>query len=200
MSMRAPLPSGSPSPAAEATALGRETRFERAKSGAYELLGSSREGDAVALVLAGSPPRVALAATSDLGAARVALAAITPSDRATDLEGAVAIARALVAQLPQVDKRVVLLSDLADGHADGPPLGSEGDIPLWVPLGELRGEAGDCGVLAADRGADSVHVTVACGHGATASGREVTLRAGGNVVGRIAAPPGAGGDVKIALP
>ena len=169
MSMRAPLASGS------------GTRFERAKSGAYELLGSSRDGDAVAFVLAGAPPRVALAATTDLGAARAALDTVTQSDRGTDLDGAIAMARALVAQLPQVDKRVVVLSDLADGHPEAPPLGGGSSLPVWVPLPELRGEASDCGVLAADRGADSVRVTIACGHGATASGREVTLRAGDKV-------------------
>jgi hypothetical protein len=142
----------------------------------------------VALVLAGSPPRVALAATTDLGAARVALDAATQSDRGTDLDGAVAIARALVSQLPQVDKRVVVLSDLADGHSDGPPLGEGGDIPVWVPLADLRADARDCGLV------------VACGHAATASGREVVLRAGDKVLGRSTAPPGAGGEVRIAIP
>jgi hypothetical protein len=194
MSMRAPLPAG------QDGARGSETRFERAKAGAYELLGSSREGDAVALVLAGTPPRVALAATTDLAAARVALGAVVPSDRATDLGGAVAIARALVAQLPQVDKRVVLLSDLADGHPEAPPLGGEGDVPVWVPLPELRGEAADCGITAADRAADRVRVTVACGHGASAAGREVTLRAGTVILARTAAPAGAPGDVTLSVP
>ncbi|MGO8993233.1 MAG: vWA domain-containing protein, partial [Polyangiaceae bacterium] len=194
MSMRAPPASGG------------GTRFERAKSGARELLASSREGDAVALVLAGTPPRVALAATTDLAAAHVALDAVVQTDRATDLDGAVAMARALVSQLPQVDKRVVVLSDLADGRSDGPPLGEGGDVPVWVPLAELRGEARDCGVLAADRGSDHVRVTVACGHGATAAGREVTLRAGAGggdkVLGRAPAPAGAAGgssDVTIAV-
>ena len=65
-----------------------------------------------------------------------------PSDRATDLDGAVAMARALVSQLPQVDKRVVVLSDLADGRPEAPALGGgrEG-IPVWVPLPELRADA-----------------------------------------------------------
>jgi hypothetical protein len=191
MSMRAPLGAAAP---------GGETRFERAKSGARELLASSREGDAVALVLAGTPPRVILAATTDLAAARVALAAVTPSDRATDLDGAVAIARALVAQLPQVDKRVALLSDLADGHPDGAPLGAGGSIPVWVPLAELRGEGKDCGVLAADRGTDRVRVTLACGHGASLAGRDVSLRSGAKVLGRAPAPATAAGEVTIPLP
>ncbi len=189
MSMRALLPASR-----------AETRFERAKRGAYELLGSSREGDAVALVLAGAPPRVVLAATTDLAAARVALAAVTQSDRGTDLDGAVAISRALVAQLPQVDKRVVLLSDLADGRPDAPAIGGGSDVPVWVPLPELRGPANDCGILSADVGTARVRVTLACGHGASPSGREVTLRSGAKILGRAPAPRGVGGDVTIALP
>jgi hypothetical protein len=193
MSMRAGPVSGSS---------GSGTRFERARRGAIQLLESAREGDAVALVLAGAPPRVSLAATTDLAAARVALDTVTQSDRATDLDGAVAMARALVAQLPQVDKRVVLLSDLADGHPDSPPLGGAGDIPVWVPLPELRADAVDCGVVAADRASERVRVTVACGHGSSTAGREVTLRAGAGdaVIGRAPAPPGAGGEVSIGLP
>jgi hypothetical protein len=187
-----------------APASGRGTRFDRAKAGARELLASLREGDAVALVLAGTPPRVALAATTDVAASKAAVDAAAQSDRGTDLDGAVAMARALVSQLPQVDKRVVVLSDLADGRPDGPPLGEGGDVPVWVPLAELHGEAegaarGDCGIVAADQAVDSVRVTVACGHDATAAGREVTLRAGDAVVARASAPGGAGGDVKIPL-
>jgi hypothetical protein len=182
-----------------APASGGGTRFERARSGARELLASSREGDAVAVVLAGVPARVALAATTDLGAARVAIDSATQSDRATDLDGAVSIARALVSQLPQVDKRVVVLSDLADGRSEGPPLGEGGDVPVWVPLADLRGDGKDCGVLAADRASDHVRVTLACGYGATTAGREVTLRAGDAIVARAAAPAGAGGEVRIAV-
>ena len=191
MSMRA---------AAAPGASGNGTRFERAHRGADELLGSAREGDAVALVLAGSPPRVALAATTDLAAAHAALDAVVQSDRGTDLDGAIAMARALVEQLPQVDKRVVVLSDLADGHPDAPAIGVGGGVPVWVPLPELRADAHDCGVLAADRSSDRVRVSVACGHGASAAGREVTLRAGDKIIGRTPAPPGSAGDVSIAVP
>ena len=41
------------------------SRFERAREGARQLLASAREGDAVAVVLAGQPARVALAATTE---------------------------------------------------------------------------------------------------------------------------------------
>src|SRR5512140_2399898 len=71
LSMRAKLP-------------GAETRWERARSAAGDLIAEAREGDAIAIVLAGSPPRIALAATTDLVSARTALSALAPSDRATD--------------------------------------------------------------------------------------------------------------------
>src|ERR1019366_8759802 len=113
---------------------GRTSRFERARDGARELLASAREGDAVALVLAGVPPRVALAPTSDLGAAKRAIETLSESDRATDLDGALALARGLVASLPQIDRRIVVLSDLADGRPDAPPLGEGSPVPVWVAL------------------------------------------------------------------
>ncbi len=170
---------------------GGKTRFERARQGARELLASAREGDAVALVIAGAPARVALAATTDLGAARDAIDALAPSDRSTDLEGAVALARGLVTSLPQVDRRIVLLSDLADGHADGPPLAGSNDVPIWVALPELRDvgdAAADCAVLRADLRGVRVRALVACGPGKSAAGRQVAVEdAEGKVLGRAPA-------------
>jgi hypothetical protein len=161
MSMRAPS--------------GNRSRFERARLGAEELLASAGEGDAVAIVLAGTPPRVALAATTDLEAARRALEAVTVSDRGTDLDGAVALARSAVASMPQVDRRVVLLSDLADGNHEGPPLGGAQGVPVWVALPELAAPLPDCGVLRADRAGGRVHVALACGPGASLAGRSVVV-------------------------
>jgi hypothetical protein len=185
MSMRAPS--------------GGETRFKRALAGARELLASARDGDAVAIVLAGAPPRVALAATTDIGAAQAALDKITESDRGTDLDGALAMARALVSQLPQVDRRIVLLSDLADGNPDGRPVGEGVDLPVWIPLPELREKAADCGVLVADRSGVRVRVRVACSPGASAAGREIEVRDGDKVVAHAPAPATTG-DVQLTLP
>jgi hypothetical protein len=166
-------------------ALGGRTRFERARDGARELLATAREGDAIALVLAGAPARVTLAATTDLSAARSAIEVLAPSDRATDLDGALALARGLVASLPQVDRRVVVLSDLADGRPDAPPLGEGSPVRVWVPLPELRGDAADCALLRADRGGARVHVAVACGPGVSAAGRELVVEdAAGSALGR----------------
>jgi hypothetical protein len=178
-----------------------KTRFERARAGARELLGSAREGDAVAVVLAGAPARVALAATTDLGAARSTIDGLTAADRATDLDGAVALARGLVSSLPQVDRRIVVLSDLADGHPDGPALGADGPVPVWIALPELRGAASDCALMRADRSGARVRVGVACGPGVTAAGREVVVEdADGKVLGRAAAPTATTGDTTVLLP
>lgn len=151
---------------------GGQTRFERARRAALELLASSRDGDAVAIVTAGAPPRVALAATGDIGAARSVIESLSPTDRATDLDGAINVARGLVAELPQVDRRIVLLSDLADGRAT--PLASN-DVPLWAPLRDLGAAAGDCAIVTADRVKAGVRARLACGPEATVAGRSVEI-------------------------
>ncbi len=184
MSMRAP-------------ASGGRTRFERAKDAASDLLAGAREGDAVAIVLAGAPPRVGLAATTDLAAARAALDTVAPSDRATDLDGAITIAQSLVDKLPQVDKRVIVLSDLADGRPDAPPVGESASLPVWVPLDDIAKDAPDCAVLSADDLGGRVRVRVACGKGASADGRTVEIASAGK---SIASAPGAAGEITVALP
>jgi hypothetical protein len=170
------------------------TRFSRAIDGAKQLLASTREGDSVAIVLAGAPPRVGLAASTDLNAANGTLDTLVASDRATDIDGAVAMARSLIAQLPQQDKRVVLLSDLADGTDK--PLPDEEN--LWVPLSDIAGEAPDCAVLSADRTSKDVHVEIACSPRGSAEGRDVVLKAAANVIGKAKA--GAGTRVQLTLP
>ncbi len=181
-------------------ALGGTSRFDRARQGARELLASAREGDAVALVLAGAPARVGLAATTDLGAARRALEALAPADRATDLDGALVLARGLVRSLPQVDQRIVVLSDLADGQPDGPALGESSPVPVWLALPELRATGVDCAVLRADRSGLRVNASVACGPGASAAGREVIVEdAAGRPLGRATAVAAPLAEVKVTL-
>jgi Mg-chelatase subunit ChlD len=148
---------------------GSQTRFARALDGAKELLASARDGDAVALVTAGKPARLALAAGTDLQAARRAISELKPSDRATDLVGAIALGRAALSGLPHRDKRVVLLSDLAgelpDEKLDG----------VWAPLPELATPIDDCGVLRAERSGQRINATVACSSEAAARGRNLQL-------------------------
>ncbi|AKT37412.1 vWA domain-containing protein [Chondromyces crocatus] len=171
LSMRAPLPSG-------------QGRFERAVEGARQLARGLAPGDAAAVVLAGSPPRVALASTTNLAAVDDALDGLTPSDRSTDLDGALALAHDLLEGLQQVDKRVVLFSDLADGAPDGPPLGRGGDVALWVPLPELVASGDDCAVLRAERTGRRARVRVAC-TGPVAAGRWVEIRSKDAVLARV---------------
>lgn len=186
MSMRAPLD--------------RNTRFERARSGASQLLASAREGDAVALVLAGAPARVALAATTDLAAARRAVDDARPTDRATDLDGAIVLARDLVASAAQVDRRVVVLSDMADGQSGAAPLGESGSPPVWVALPELRAAGADCAVLRADRVGQRVTVATSCGPGGSLAGREVVIEdASGKTLGSAAPGSGSTPETRITL-
>jgi von Willebrand factor type A domain/Aerotolerance regulator N-terminal len=159
---------------------GGKSRWQRAVDGARELLASARNGDAVAIVLAGHPARLALAATTDLSAASRALDELRPSDRSTDLEGALGMARAALRQLPQADKRVVLLSDLAA------PVTLSGTPPVWAPLPELHRQMSDCAVVTAERRDRRVTVQVACSSAAAASGRELDLVAHAKSGGALA--------------
>jgi Mg-chelatase subunit ChlD len=147
----------------------RGSKWDLAKEGAGELLRAARPGDAVALVLAGKPARVALAATSDLAAARRALDDLTPSDRSTDLTEAVNLARAALQPLPQEDRRVVVLSDLA-----GDPL-PEGTPAASTPLEELARPVSNCGIASAELRGRRATVAIACSSDAAAEGRKVEL-------------------------
>jgi hypothetical protein len=144
-------------------------RFQRALRAGRELLASAREGDAIAIVLAGKPARLALAATTDLSAARRTLNDLTESDRSTDLSGAVALGRTSIENLSHRDKRVVLLSDLA-----GDPL-PEGAPALWAPLPELGKPLENCGISSAERRGRRVAAHVACTSAAAAAGRGLQL-------------------------
>lgn len=179
---------------------GGASRFERAKKGAAEILASLREGDAAAIVLAGAPARVGLAATTDLSAARAALEGMAPSDRGTDLDGALAIAGTLIGDLPQVDRRVVVLSDLADGNPDAPPLGEGAKLPVWVPMPELRAAASDCAVLGADRTGARARVRFACSTAEAGRDRQVRVVDGDKVVASAPLPQTAMGEAVLSVP
>jgi VWA domain-containing protein/aerotolerance regulator-like protein len=179
--------------------LGQQTRLARALSGAREVLGSAREGDGVAVVAAGAPARVVLAATTELAAAERALASLAPTDRPTDLDGALALATSLAKSMPQADRRVVVLSDLADGRSDASPFGDGAQVPVWVPLPELQGRAPDCGVVRALRRGPTVRVRVACGLDADAEGRAVEVLAGAQVVGSRPLDRKASSDLELTI-
>lgn len=216
LSMRAPIGGGPVEP-------GGKSRFDRAIEASRELLGGLHAGDAVAIVLAGAPSRVALASTTNMAAVSEALDVIEPSDRGTDLDGAIRLAQDLVKGLVQADKRVVVLSDLADGAPGAPPLTSEGDVLMWAPLPDLEAARPDCAVIRADRSGRKVRVRIACtppdpGSGSTAppegsaapevaplagpsAGRVVEVRAGAQVL--VSAPLGQAAraeDITVDLP
>jgi hypothetical protein len=139
---------------------GGATRWERAREGARQLLRSVRDGDAVALVLAGKPARLALSATTDLGAARAALEELRQSDRSSDLDNAIKLARSALENLEQPDKKLIVLSDLAGTTLDDPT--------IFAPLEEeLRNPVDDCGLVGARRQEDRVQVTLACSRSAS---------------------------------
>jgi Mg-chelatase subunit ChlD len=158
LSMRAQLPNGT-------------SRWERARRAALELSASARRGDAIAIVLAGRPARIALAPTTDLDAARRALSELHVSDRSTDLELGVQMARTLLRDLPQRDRQLAVFSDFAA------PSPLEGEPAVWAPVVELLTPAENCGVASAQRGASSISASVACTSAAAASGRRLELLA-----------------------
>lgn len=175
------------------------SQFQKAREGALEILSSAHDGDSVAIVLAGSPARVGLAATSDFSRARAILRELPPSDRATDLEAAISLANSLIGQLPQIDKRIVVLTDRADGNAGGPPLGEGSALPVWFPLGEQKQQKDreDCAVLSADRSGNHASVKVACS--AKMSGARAVRILDGEKVIATKAIDGAG-EVTLDLP
>jgi hypothetical protein len=124
-----------------------------------------------------------------------------PTDRGTDLDGALSLGATLGRSLAQVDRRLVLLSDLADGRAGADPVGTGLDVPLWAPLPELRGRAADCAVLRALRKGPAVRVAVACGSDADAEGRRIEAVAANAVVATSAPLTRARlQEVEIAIP
>jgi hypothetical protein len=185
--------------------LGKASRFERAKAGATELLGDLGPGDSVAVVMAGRPARIELGTTTDLALARRAVSALEPSDRGTDLESALALARELALAAPQADRRVVLLSDRAG--KPGAPLTTGDEVALSAPLDELAGPVRDCAVLSAARVGARVRARVACTgddgaprDAALEGPRELVLWSGGE---RIASEPlasASAGEVSVLLP
>ncbi|HEV8547809.1 MAG TPA: VWA domain-containing protein [Polyangiaceae bacterium] len=145
------------------------SRFELGRDAALRLLDAARPGDSVALVLAGAPARVALAASTDLALARRTVQELAPSDRSTDLAAALALARGSFGGADAKRRRLFVLSDFAA------PRLPEGDPPLVAPLPELAARLPDCGVASAERHGTNVAVVVACNTVEAARGRAVEL-------------------------
>lgn len=207
MSMRAELADGN-------KRSGASTRYELAVVAARELAASLRNGDVATIVMAGAPARVVLAPTQEPGVVRAAIERLAQdgaADRATDLEGAIAVATAALAELPQPDRRVVVLSDLADGNSSGPPLNvPEGKgVRIEAPIEALRAPpkntSADCAVLAAtpEGAGDAVRVKLACA-GLNGAGQRaieiVTADAAHANLGRLAFPPNPAATFELLVP
>jgi hypothetical protein len=131
------------------------SRFSRAKRTAIELVDQLHDGDSIGLVLAGKPARILLLPTANLALLRRQLETVGDSDRSTDLVSAITLAESALDRQPHLDKRVVVLSDLA---APLPALSPR--VVCLLP--ELTGAAKDCGVISAVRSRGRVSVDVAC--------------------------------------
>jgi hypothetical protein len=182
---------------------GDRSRFSIAKRHAMDLVAGSQKGDAIAVVLAGDPVRVALAPTSDFSVAEAVVGDLVPSDRATDLDGAISLATSLISSLPQPERRVVVLSDLCDGHPEGTPVGEGLDAFLWIPPLSLAEDAHDCAILQAEERSGRVVARVACTGSGTDPERSLVVRAGSEEIGRVllrSRMSGSGGvmDIEVA--
>lgn len=168
---------------------GGTSRWIRAQRELKSLLSSTREGDAVAVVLAGSPARLVLAATTDLASVQSTIEALEPSDRGTDLASAVQLARGALQTLPHRDKRVLLFSDM---EAEPIP---EGTPPVFTALTNLGAPSPDCAVISAEQQGKTVTATIACNTQEASQGRRLDISADPNSVlsGKTStAPPSTG--------
>ncbi|MCB9591751.1 MAG: VWA domain-containing protein [Sandaracinaceae bacterium] len=96
------------------TGRGDPTPYEEARQRAITIVESLPAGSEVAIVLAGAPARVALARTDDLDAARAALSELHGDPaRGTDVLAGIERARHELAGARHVERRVVVLTDLA---------------------------------------------------------------------------------------
>jgi hypothetical protein len=106
---------------------GAGSPFETARARATEAIEALPEGSEIAVVLAGSPARVAMPRTTDRAAASRSIEDLEPPGaRGTALEEAIELAGRQLAGAAHSDRRILVLSDLAgrdDAEALLPPSG-----------------------------------------------------------------------------
>jgi hypothetical protein len=108
------------------------TPLERALGRAREVIDALPAGSEVALVLAGTPPRVLCPRTDELALARAKLDEMRPAGaRGTALGPAVELAARQLAGARHPVRRVVLLGDFA-AHAGAEALEKPPGVELWV--------------------------------------------------------------------
>lgn len=143
-------------------------RFERAKRHATQVISQLREGDLVALVLAGKPARLIVGATAQLEVVRDLCQKTPASDRSTDLGGAIELAENSLRNLPHGDRRIVIFSDR------GQPI-PKTTSAQWHPDPELATPVHDCGIVTAIQHGSQVAVDVACSDDLSEAARKVRL-------------------------
>ncbi len=90
---------------------GTPTRFDAARERAHEVIRGLWFRDEMAIVEAGTPPRVACGLTGHARTLRESLDAVKPTDGPTTLTDAIALARRLAADVGEADARVVVVTD-----------------------------------------------------------------------------------------
>jgi hypothetical protein len=121
---------------AQRSAPSQPTAFDRARAHAREVVRALGEGSEVALVLAGTPPRLAVPRTSDREALLRALDGLDVGARTTDLAGALELAGRQLASARLGDRRAIVLSDFAGLEA--PALTLRGPEVDLYPVGAER--------------------------------------------------------------
>lgn len=169
---------------------GREAVLEEARTRASEVVQSLPAGSEVAVVLAGTAPRVVVSRTSDLAAAQRAIDDITEGEgRGTDLPGALERAARELAGARHAERRVLVLSDLARhaGAADAPPMPSGVEL-AWEAVGQSAA-TGNAAIVGARATPDpttpdmmSIAVEIAAGDELAGRSVDVTLEQAGEVL------------------
>ncbi|WP_422924862.1 vWA domain-containing protein [Singulisphaera sp. PoT] len=113
------------------------TRLAKAKAEAKTIIDDLRFMDEVAIVSAGSEPRVYCGLTGHQRTLRTSVDAIQPTDGPTHVKEAVALARRLLAD--HKNRKVVILSDAAFDDATG--LSKDQDVEI-VSIGTKAGNVG----------------------------------------------------------
>jgi hypothetical protein len=91
---------------------GESSRFDEAKEVAARLVKDSRPGDAVSVILMGSPPRVVIVPSRNLGEVKKEIDELSQSDGGTDLAATFEMVDRVLELLPNDQKEVVFLTDL----------------------------------------------------------------------------------------
>lgn len=119
---------------------GDRSALDEARERARDVVRSVGEGSEIALVAAGSPPRLLVPRSPDRDAVLAALDRLRVGARRTDLEGALSLASRQLASAHLAARRIVVLSDFAvdDAETLRARSGAELELVPVVPEGAVR--------------------------------------------------------------